>query len=42
MFTWLAVETSKRIRENIHSPPVSSPMRNFRGDCTWLSNCFEA
>ena len=20
MFTWLAVETSKRIRENIHSP----------------------
>ena len=21
MFTWLAVKTSKRIRENIHSPP---------------------
>ena len=29
MFTWLAGETSKRIRENIHSPRYGRPRRIF-------------
>ena len=35
MFTWLAVETSKRIRENIHSPGMVAheEFSTFRDDC---------
>ena len=29
MFTWLALETSKRIRENIHSPQYGRPRGIF-------------
>ena len=29
MFTWLSVETSKRIRENIHSPRYGRPRGIF-------------